>query len=115
RQREYSHGIMEASQRLLSLINDILDIATIEAGYLQLDLAPVDIGSMLGSLQTLAGERANNRGLTLEVNVPPDIGELMADERRLKQALYNLISNAIAFTPPGGRITLSAERDEGEV
>jgi signal transduction histidine kinase len=115
RQREYSHGIMEASQRLLSLINDILDIATIEAGYLQLDLAPVDISAMLGSLQTLAGERTNNRGLTLEVSAPPGIGQLMADERRLKQALYNLISNAIAFTPPGGRITVSAERDDGEV
>ncbi|MBX6323339.1 MAG: PAS-domain containing protein [Rhodospirillaceae bacterium] len=115
RQREYSRGIMEASQRLLSLINDILDIATIEAGYLHLDLASVEIPALITSVHALASERAANRGLVIEHACPPEIGSLTADERRLKQALYNLLSNAINFTPHGGQVRISAERDDNEV
>jgi signal transduction histidine kinase len=115
RQVEYSRGIVAASQRLLSLINDILDIATIEAGYMQLELTTVDLGALLSGLQMLVGERARNRELTLEMDCQPDIGTVVADERRLKQAIYNLISNAIKFTPQGGRITVSARRENGEI
>jgi signal transduction histidine kinase len=115
RQREYSRGIVDASQRLLALINDILDIATIEAGYLQLDLAPVPIRPFLHSLQAMASERARSRTLTVVVDCPPEIGTVTADPRRLKQALYNLVSNALKFTPPGGRITLEATRTEDAV
>jgi len=115
RQVEYSRGIVEASQRLLALINDILDIATIEAGHLQLDLASVDLRTLFGALQVLAGERARNCELGLELTCAPDVGLVVADERRLKQAIYNLISNAIKFTPPGGRITVTAMRDAEEV
>ncbi len=115
RQVEYSRGIVEASQRLLSLINDILDIATIEAGHMQLDLAPVDLRALFGALQVLTGERARNCELGLELSCAPNVGMVVADERRLKQAIYNLISNAIKFTPPGGRITVTATRGEDEV
>ncbi|MEX1205244.1 MAG: PAS-domain containing protein [Dongiaceae bacterium] len=115
RQVEYSRGIVEASQRLLSLINDILDIATIDAGYMQIDLLPVDVKSVLAALKALAGERARNRELALEVDCPADIGTVPADERRLKQAVYNLISNAIKFTPEGGRVTVSARRGDDEL
>lgn len=115
RQIEYSRGIVDASQRLLSLINDILDIATIEAGYLQLEREPVEIPALLADLQTIAAERARNRGLTLTVQCPPGIGAILADQRRLKQAIYNLISNAINFTPEGGRVTVSAQREDGAV
>jgi signal transduction histidine kinase len=115
RQVEYSRGIVEASQHLLSLINDILDIATIDAGYMQIDLLPVDVKSLLATLKALAGERARNRELALEVDCPADIGTVPADERRLKQAVYNLISNAIKFTPEGGRVTVSARRGDDEL
>jgi len=115
RQLEYSRGIVDASQRLLSLINDILDIASIEAGYLQLEREAVEIPALLADLQTIAAERARNRGLTLTVQCPPDIGTILADERRLKQAIYNLISNALNFTPTGGRVTVSAQREDGAV
>ncbi len=115
RQLEYSRGIVEASQRLLSLINDILDIASIEAGYLQLDREPVDIRALLKKLHTIAAERARNRNLKLTVQSSPGIGSILADERRLKQAIYNLISNAVNFTPAGGRITVSARREDGAV
>ena len=112
RQAEYSRGILEASNRLLSLINDILDIATIEAGYLQLDLAPVDVRSLLAAVETIAMERARNRDLRFAVDCPDDIGSVIGDERRLKQAIYNVVSNALKFTPPGGQIVISARREE---
>lgn len=115
RQVEYARGIVEASQRLLALINDILDIATIEAGQLQLELAPVDLRALFGALLVLTGERARNCELGLEFTPAPDVGLVTADERRLKQAVYNLISNAIKFTPPGGRIGVSATRSGDDV
>src|SRR6185312_4977469 len=74
RQREYSRGIVDASQRLLALINDILDIATIEAGYLQLELAPVPIRPFLLNLQAMAAGTARSRNLTVAVECPADIG-----------------------------------------
>jgi len=110
RQLEYSHGIVESSQRLIALINDILDLATIEAGYLQLDLGAVDVAELLNSVQNLSAERAHNRGIALAVDCPPDLGSLQGDGRRLKQALFNLLSNAFKFTAEGGSVTLQAER-----
>ena len=115
RQLEYSRAIVESSQRLLTLINDILDLATIEAGYLRLDLAPVSVRAMLDSIQTLGHERARNKGIAFTVDCPHDIGELTVDERRIKQALFNLVSNAFKFTPEGGRVTVGARREDGEV
>jgi signal transduction histidine kinase/PAS domain-containing protein len=111
RQLDYSRGILDSSHRLLSLINDILDLATIEAGYMTLETARVDIHDMLEGLLTLTRERARNQSLDLALHCPADIGDIEADERRLKQALFNLLSNAIKFTPPGGSIRLEAERD----
>jgi signal transduction histidine kinase len=115
RQIDYSQGIIDASQQLLNLINDILDIATIEAGYLQLELAPVGVAALLTDLVSFAGERARNRGLTLDLDCPADIGDVVGDQRRLKQAIYNLVSNAIKFTGQGGTIRLSARRENGEL
>jgi signal transduction histidine kinase len=115
RQREYSDGTLEASQALLLLINDIIDLATIEAGYMALDLETVDVHAMLVSVMSLTRERARNRDLTLKFDCPPNIGTLYADQRRLRQAMFNLISNSIKFTPPGGTITVAARRHDGNV
>jgi signal transduction histidine kinase len=115
RQIEYSKGIVEASQRLLALINDILDVANIEAGYLQLEVGPVDMKALIQSVESLAHERLRNRQLTFQTVCAEDVGEVQADERRLKQALYNLVSNAVKFTPEGGSISLAVTRDGQEV
>ena len=112
RQLEYSRGILESSQRLMQLINDILDLATIEAGYLALETGSVEICDMLEAVAVLSRERARMQDVTLSVSCPRDIGAIEADERRLKQALFNLVSNAIKFTPPGGSIRLEARIDE---
>jgi signal transduction histidine kinase len=69
---------------------------------------------MLESVMTLTRERARNQSLDLSFHCPDDIGSVAADDRRLRQALFNLISNAIKFTPPGGSIRLEAEREVGQ-
>jgi signal transduction histidine kinase len=87
-----------------------MDLATIEAGYLVLETGRVEIFEMLKTVLALTRGRARNRELEIEFCCPADIGAISADERRLKQALFNLISNAIKFTPPGGTIRVEAER-----
>jgi signal transduction histidine kinase len=115
RQYEYACGILDSSHRLLSVVNDILDLATIEAGNMVLETDSVDIHSLMVGILALSRERARKQSLALELDCSPEIGSFIADERRLKQALLNLISNSLRFTQPGGTIRLSAERGLGEV
>jgi signal transduction histidine kinase len=108
RQSEYIGGILEASEALLELINDILDLATIEAGYMTLDRGQFDIHTMIAGVFALNRERARGKEQKLVLDCAPDIGSMFADERRLKQVLFNLVSNAIKFTPERGVITLAS-------
>ncbi len=110
RQVEYSRGILESSQRLLSLINDILDLASIEAGHMTLELETIDLYRMLTSVLALTRERARKKNLTIGFDCPSDIGAIVGDERRLKQALFNILSNSVKFTPENGIIRLVARR-----
>ncbi|MEQ8355655.1 MAG: PAS-domain containing protein [Kiloniellaceae bacterium] len=110
RQLEYSHAIVQSSQQLIALINDILDLASIEAGYLQLDLQPTDVHVLLDSIFTLGRERAHSRSIELRLDCGEDAGELLADGRRLRQAMFNLLSNALKFTKEGGVVTIAARR-----
>jgi signal transduction histidine kinase len=115
RQLDYSRGILASAHQLLKLINDILDLATIEAGYMQLETARIEVREVLDAVINLTRERARSRDLTLALNCPSDVGGIEADDRRVKQALFNLVSNSIKFTPPGGEITIEAERCDGEL
>lgn len=115
RQTEYAGGILESSNRLLMLIDDILDLATIEAGHMSLELDSIDLKTVLSSTLGLIRERARQKSIELEDNCPEDIGTIVADERRLKQALFNILSNAVKFTPENGSIRLSAQRQDGNV
>jgi signal transduction histidine kinase len=115
RQLEYSHGIVESSQRLITLINDILDLASIEAGYLQMELEPTDVRELLESIHVLGRERARNRNIDLVLDCPEDMGDLLVDSRRLKQAIFNLLSNSLKYTQEGGAVTLAANRTETEM
>lgn len=110
RQKEYTSGIHESGERLISLIDDILDLSTIEAGYLELKKEPVQIKPMLEALYDLTTEWARKHKLDVKLSCPDNTGSVMADERRLKQALLNLIRNAINFTPEGGKINISADK-----
>ena len=111
RQKEYTGGIGEAGTRLVGLIDDILDLSTIEAGYMQLNNDKVAIGDILQGLYELTKEWARKEGLTVTLDCPANIGTIVADERRLKQILLNLIRNAITYTPEGGKVAISTKRD----
>jgi len=100
---------------LLSLINDILDLSKIEAGRMELAPAPFHLPSALENAVTLVKERAARHGITLQVDLEPQLGELVGDERKIKQVLLNLLSNAVKFTPDGGRITLTAGRTDDAI
>src|SRR5205085_3829720 len=88
-------------------INDILDLSTIEAGRMQLDVTTFDLPSAIDNAVTLVRERARGHGLTLDVDVDPSLDDFRGDERKFKQIVLNLLSNAVKFTPEGGKITLT--------
>ncbi len=115
KQREYVDHILLASGQLRDLVNDILDLAMIEAGTLSLDLDQVNIQDLLENARQVAISRAADAEISLAVESPDGIGTLIADERRLRQILFNLTSNALRFTDPGGTVTLGADRKGGEV
>lgn len=110
RQKEYTTGLQDAGKRLVSLVDDILDLSTIEAGYMQLQTSTVDVHRMLAGLVDLTTEWARKEKINVRLDCPDDIGSINADEQRMKQVLLNLIRNAINFTPEGGTITVGATR-----
>ncbi len=114
-QREYCRGILDSSHQLLALINDILDLASIEAGRFELETRDLDVRVMLDGLLGLAREGAREQDITLELDCPGDIGEIRADERRLKQVVFNLLSNAIKFSGEHSTVTVGARREESGV
>lgn len=110
KQREYLGYITSSSSALLAIINDILDLATIDAGAMTLDLGPVDIRATIEAAAEGVRDRLAEHDLALDIQTDAEIGSFVADERRVRQILYNLLSNAIGFSPPGETITLAAER-----
>lgn len=112
RQREYAQNIAESAQALVTLIDDIIDLASVEAGELALELQAFDIGMLLKAVIALTRERVRTQGLLIILDCPEDVGWMVGDERRIKQVLFTLVSNAVKHTPANGRITLAAERDD---
>jgi signal transduction histidine kinase len=110
KQREYLGYITTSTNALLAIINNILDLATIDAGAMTLNLGEVDIRASMEAAAEGVQDRLVTDNLSLDIRVPSGIGSITADERRLRQVLFNLLSNAIGFSPPGGAITLTATR-----
>ncbi|HEX9701923.1 MAG TPA: ATP-binding protein [Rhodospirillales bacterium] len=115
RQDEYARGILDTGRGLMSVVGDILDLATIEAGRLELDRDTVEMHSLLVAALNLVQERARRKNLNLTFDCPPDIGWITADEKRLKQVVFNLLTNAVTFTPERGSVRLEARRDGDDV
>jgi signal transduction histidine kinase len=115
RQAEYIEDIVASGRHLLSLINDILDLSKVEAGRMELDLGTFSLPVALDTALTLVRERASRHGVTLSHTVDERLGDVVADERKVKQILLNLLSNAVKFTPEGGRVTLAATLADGSV
>jgi GAF domain-containing protein len=108
KQAEYLSDILGSGRHLLSLINDILDLSKIEAGRMELDLADFDLPAAIDNTLILVKERAHRRGIRLVRSVDGRLGQVHADERKVKQVLLNLLSNALKFTPEGGQVEVRA-------
>jgi len=107
RYKGYASDILNSGQHLLALINDILDMSKIEAGKMNLNIEPVSLDEVVESCVRLVRDRAQDAGLALRVDLPP-LPEVEADYRALKQVMLNLLSNALKFTPRGGRVAVEA-------
>jgi len=113
KQAEYLGDILESGRHLLSLINDILDLSKIEAGRMELEPSDFDLSNAIDNTLTLVRERAERRGIKLGRKIDQRLGMIRADERKVKQVLLNLLSNALKFTPEGGRIDVRAALQNG--
>ncbi|MDP9238717.1 MAG: response regulator [Chloroflexota bacterium] len=115
RQDEYLQDIVESGKHLLLLINDILDLSKVEAGRADLELDALSVAELLEHSLAMSRERAGRHGIALGLEVDANIGVIEADERKLKGVVFNLLSNALKFTPEGGRIDTSARLVDGEL
>ncbi|MBK5955955.1 histidine kinase [Rhodospirillum rubrum] len=112
RQREYAEVITETSRQVVRLIDEITDLVSMQAGKLALELDAFDIHAALAAVLALGRESARRRGVTLNFDCPPDAGWMVADETRIKQILFHLMSNAITGTDAGGQVTLAVQRED---
>lgn len=112
KQSKYLSTINESGHHLLSLINDILDLAKIEAGQITLDINKVDINSVCQASLRMVKQLAQKKNQDVSFEINPHLGLMWADERRLKQMIVNLLSNAVKFTPESGKLGLEVSGDE---
>ena len=103
------------TQNLIELVNDLLDASKLESGTLKLDLSPLDLRDLTDELREAMQPLARDKEITLEERLPEDLPQLSADRNKLRRVLVNLVSNAIKFTPRGGRVELRAEAQDGLV
>ena len=108
KQGEYVQDILTSGRHLLSLINDILDLSKVEAGRMELELAPFHLPTALESALSFLRERATRHGIALGLDVDERLDDFVADERKVRQVVLNLLSNAVKFTPEGGRVEVRA-------
>ena len=111
KQRNYVKNVLVSGRHLLQLVNDILDISKVEAGRMDLAYERTPIGSIVDVVRSVITAVAAKKGIELDVDMPPTLPEVHVDPGRIKQVLYNLIANAIKFTPRGGVVRVSARAD----
>jgi signal transduction histidine kinase len=117
KQSEYVADIVDSGKHLLSLINDVLDLSKIEAGKMELEVSEVKIADLLQNSLVMIKEKALSHIISLDLQIADNINgtKIAADERRLKQVMFNLLSNSAKFTPDGGAITVEARKDKKEL
>ncbi|MFL5980258.1 MAG: sensor histidine kinase [Gaiellaceae bacterium] len=115
KQAEYLDDILSSGHHLLSLINDVLDLSKVEAGQVELELAPFSLQQALERGVATVRERAMQDGVHVTLAANPDVDVVSGDERRIRQVIFNLLSNAVKFTPAGGAVDVRTKRANGEV
>ncbi len=114
KQRDYTGHIMSSSQALMAIVDDILDLATIDAGIMQLQVGEVDVAATVAAAIEGVKDRLAANHLTLLTDIAAEVGHVVADEKRVRQVLFNLLSNAVSFSMEGGTVTVAARRDGDE-
>lgn len=114
RQIKYVSNILTSGRHLLQLINDILDLAKVEAGRLNLDYEQFAVGTALQDVANVVKTLAQKKNIALDIEVPHDLPLVTADQAKFKQVMYNLLSNAIKFTPEGGQVQVQANAEQRE-
>jgi signal transduction histidine kinase len=115
KQEEYLDDILSSGNHLLSLINDVLDLSKIEAGQVELEVAPFSLREALERGVVMLREQATKNGVRLSLELTADVDLVDGDERRLRQVVFNLLSNAVKFTPEGGHVVVATARTDHEV
>ncbi len=110
---DFARAIHESGRHLVGIINDILDLSKVEEGKLELDEEAVSVPAVIERVTRLMRQGMDSAGLTLAVTVAPALPDVLADALKLDQVLLNILSNAVKFTPPGGRISIEASRNAG--
>jgi signal transduction histidine kinase len=115
KQEEYLDDILASANHLLALINDVLDLSKIEAGQMELQLAPFALTDALERGLAMVRERALDDGVRVTLHTTGDLDVIAGDERRIRQVVFNLLSNAVKFTPAGGHVDVRATQVNGEL
>jgi signal transduction histidine kinase len=115
KQKEYLDDILSSGNHLLSLINDVLDLSKVEAGQVELQLAPFSLQDALERGVSMVRERATKDGVQVALHANGGLGVVTGDERRIRQVIFNLLSNAVKFTPTGGLVDVTATHSNGEL
>jgi signal transduction histidine kinase len=115
KQDEYLRDILSSGKHQLALVNDILDLSKVEAGRMELEVTQFSLTALVADASALLRERASQKGVQLVVATDDTLGSVNADERKIKQVLFNLLMNAIKFTPSGGTITVAGKRTNADV
>ncbi len=115
KQEEYLDDILSSGNHLLSLINDVLDLSKVEAGQVELEIAPFSLRDALERGVVMVRERATKDGVRIGLAADSEVDVVEGDERRIRQVIFNLLSNAVKFTPAGGTVDVGATQVDGEV
>lgn len=114
KQQRYIENIITSGRNLLEMINDLLDLAKIEAGRIELHVEPVSLADVVEALSSLISPQADAKPLSINLNVAPGMPLIHTDPGKLQQIVFNFLSNAVKFTPPGGWVEVGADLDLGE-
>ena len=115
KQRQYVHNVLSSGKHLLLLINQILDMAKVEAGKMKLALSSLPMKNILEEISMLVSDMATKKKIEMTIEIAEDLPDIEADELKVKEIIYNLLSNAVKFTAEGGTIGMRAKRSDSEI
>ena len=115
KQKKYVNNVLTSGKHLLLLINQILDMAKVEAGKMKLALTVISTKTLLNDISMLVADMVSKKKIEMQLEIPSDLPDIQADELKVKEIIYNLVSNAVKFTPDGGKIGMRAKKIGSEI